>query len=429
MVWALAVTETVGYGVLFYSFAVFVVPMRAALHTSTGALDGAFSLSIAVNGVAAVFAGRWVDRHGTRALMTTGSVVAAVSVVGWSQAHSLIELYAAFVGLGISGAGVLYEPAFALINTWFDRDRHAALLTLTVVAGLASTVFLPTAQALVGALGWRSALVVLAGLLGVCAVPHAALLRRHPDDVGMPVDGRPVDEPASVETGAAPTPFDTSAYDVGAAWRRPAVRWLTAAAVLETLAVTVVAVHVVAYLRDTGERASVAAATAGAIGILSVTGRIVLTSFANRVGLARLTAVMVAGQAAGIAALFWLSRPASLVVFVVLFGAGFGVMTIARAALLGRYVPVPVFASVSGGQALAANAGRVAAPVVAGAVIGAAGYGVTFAAVSVAALLGSATLLAAEHVHRTDEARLIPPPCSRTPPATATPSGRRRSTT
>lgn len=400
MVWALAVTETVGYGVLFYSFAVFVVPMRAALHTSTGALDGAFSMSIAVNGVAAVAAGRWIDRHGTRTLMTAGSVVAAISVVGWSQAHSLLELYACFVGLGLAGAGVLYEPAFALINTWFDRDRHAALLTLTVVAGLASTVFLPTAQALVDSLGWRTALLVLGGLLGACAVPHALLLRRHPEDVGAVVDGRPLDDPASVETGAAPSPVDTSAYDVSAAWRRPAVRWLTVAAVLETLAVTVVAVHVVAYLRDTGERSSVAAATAGAIGVLSVTGRIVLTSFASRVGLARLTAVMVAGQAAGIASLFWLSRPASLVLFVVLFGAGFGVMTIARAALLGRYVSVTVFASVSGGQALAANAGRVAAPVVAGAVIGSAGYGVTFAAVSAAALMAAGSLLAAERAHQ-----------------------------
>lgn len=398
MVWALAVTETVGYGVLFYAFAVFVVPMRQALHTSTGALDGAFSTAIAVTGIAAVFAGRWMDRHGTRWLMTVGSVVAAASVAGWSQVRTLPELYACFVGTGLAGAMVLYEPAFVVINTWFRRDRHAALLTLTVVAGLASTVFLPSAQALTDALGWRAALDVLAALLLVCAVPHGLLLRRHPADLGLAPDGRI--EVAAVETASAPVAAAATDSDPRAAWRLGSVRWLTAATVLETLAVTVVAVHLVAYLRDTGERSAVAAATAGAIGVLSVTGRIVLTSLAQRVGLARLTAVMVAGQAGGVAALLWLARPASLVVFVLLFGAGFGVMTIARAALLGTYVPVRVFATVSGGQSLAANAGRVAAPVLAGATIGAAGYRPTFGAVAAAALLASGCLLAAQRAHR-----------------------------
>lgn len=400
MVWALAATETVGYGVLFYSFAVFVVPMRAALHASTGALDGAFSLGLAVTGVAAVGAGRVIDRHGTRALMTAGSLVAAASVFGWSQVRSLPALYACFAGMGLAGAAVLYEPAFALINTWFDRDRHAALLTLTVVAGFASTVFLPAAQALVDTLGWRGALVALAALLAVCAVPHATLLRRHPGDFGLPVDGRAPDEPAVAEAGMASAGVTAAAFDVAAAWRRPAVRWLTVATALETLAVTVVAVHIVAYLRDTGARSAVAASTAGAIGVLSVSGRVVLTSFAGRVGLARLTSVMVAGQAAGVASLFWLARPASLVVFVVLFGTGFGVMTIARPALLGTYLPATVFASVSGGQALAANAARVVAPVAAGAAIGAGGYPAAFGGVAACALLAAGSLLATDRAQR-----------------------------
>ena len=95
------------------------------------------------------------------------------------------------------------------------------------------------------------------------------------------------------------------------------MRWLTLAAVLETLAVTVVAVHLVAYLRDTGEAATTAAWVAGAIGIFSVVGRIVVTSLAVRTGLARLSAVLVAAQAIGIAGLA-LPRPFSLVLFVVL---------------------------------------------------------------------------------------------------------------
>ena len=123
--------------------------------------------------------------------MTGGSLLGAASLVACSQARSLPQLYLAFVGVGIAGAAVLYEPAFAVINTWFRRDRHAALLTLTVVAGFASTIFLPLSQALVDAAGRRSALLVLAVLLAACAVPQALLLRRSPADLGLHPDGDP----------------------------------------------------------------------------------------------------------------------------------------------------------------------------------------------------------------------------------------------
>jgi MFS family permease len=393
MVWALSATCTVAYGVLFYAFAVFVVPMRAELGASTAQLSGALSLAIAVNGAAAIWVGRHLDRHGARWLMTGGSLLGAASVVAWSQAGGLLPLYLAFVGVGLAGAAVMYEPAFALVTTWFDRDRPAALLTLTVVAGFASTVFLPLSQALVDWIGWRSALLVLAALLAACAVPQAVLLRRSPADLGLGVDGDPpevVHVAVDVEAGGSP---------LTDAWRRPSVRLLTLAAVLETLAVTVVAVHLVAYLRDTGAEPGVAAASAGALGILSVAGRIVVTSLARRVGLARLAAVMVAGQALGVAALLLLPRTAGLLLFVLLFGAGFGVMTIARPSLLGRYVPVRVFGSVSGRQALATGLGRVAAPVSAGALITVAGYGPAMLAVAGCSVGAGVLLLAAERAH------------------------------
>ena len=396
MVWALSVTETVSYGALFYCFAVMVVPMRSALDASTAQLSGALSLAIGVSGLASVPVGRALDRHGARWVMTGGSLLGAASVVAWSQARTVPELYLAFVGVGVAGAMALYDPAFALINTWFVRDRSAALLSLTVVAGFSSTVFVPLSQVLVDAAGWRTALLVLAGLLAACAVPQAVLLRRSPADLGLHPDG--ASEAAELPAHGSSAPAADFAGLAGA-WRTPAVRRLTLATVLETLSVTVVAVHLVASLRDDGVSAGTAALAAGGLGVLSVAGRIVLTSFAARVGLGRMAAAMVAGQAAGVVALLVLPGPAGVVLFVLLFGAGFGVMTIARAALLGTYVPTSVFGSVSGGQALAANVGRVAAPVAAGSLITVAGDEVAFGLVGVACLVTAALLVAAERAH------------------------------
>ena len=98
-----------------------------------------------------------------------------------------------------------------------------------------------------------------------------------------------------------------------------------------------------------------------------------------------------------------------MVLFVLLFGAGFGVMTIARAALLGTYVPAAVYGSVSGGQALAANTGRVLAPLTAGGLITTAGHGTAFGLVAACSLATGVLLVAAERAHAS------PAPSGRTP--------------
>jgi MFS family permease len=71
---ALGLTETVSWGVLYYAFSVFLVPMQRELGWSTGTLTGAYSLALLLSGLAAPLVGRWLDRHGPRMLMTAGSV-------------------------------------------------------------------------------------------------------------------------------------------------------------------------------------------------------------------------------------------------------------------------------------------------------------------------------------------------------------------
>jgi hypothetical protein len=108
---------------------------------------------------------------------------------------------------------------------------------------------------------------------------------------------------------------------------------------------------------------------------------------------------MVGGQAAGVAALLLLPIGPGVTLFVLLFGAGFGVMTIAQPWLLGRYVPVRVFGSVSGRLALVVGGGRVVAPVAAGALITATGYAPALLVVAACSLGAAALLLSAERAH------------------------------
>ncbi|HET6763380.1 MAG TPA: MFS transporter, partial [Longimicrobiaceae bacterium] len=162
LVGTLSLTETVSYGILTYAFAVFLGPMERELGWSRTAATGAYSFALLVAGAAAIPAGRWVDRHGARGLMTAGSCAAASGVFAWSRVQSLPALYAVWTLIGLAMAAVLYEPAFAVIATWFVRGRSRALTVLTFAGGFASIVFVPLSAALVRSLGWRNALAALA---------------------------------------------------------------------------------------------------------------------------------------------------------------------------------------------------------------------------------------------------------------------------
>ena len=72
-----AVTQTIGYGCLYYAFAVLLHPMATDLHTSPTVITGAFTTAVLTWAAMAVPVGRWLDRHGGRALMATGSLAGA----------------------------------------------------------------------------------------------------------------------------------------------------------------------------------------------------------------------------------------------------------------------------------------------------------------------------------------------------------------
>lgn len=235
-----------------------------------------------------------------------------------------------------------------------------------MVAGLASTIFLPTSSALVDAYGWRHALLILAGILALATVlPHALVLRRDPSDLGLHPDGAPVAEDQALTPAAQPAGRlrDTAGW----ALRDRAYRWYMLGFAANTLAIIVISVHLVPYLREHGHSAAFAATAAGALGALSVTGRLVATGAFRRVSASTVTATIFALQGAAVLLLLAGGRStAAAVGFVVVFGLGFGVGTIARAALLAERYGVGSYATLSGLMNVALTAAKTIGPLGAG---------------------------------------------------------------
>ncbi len=175
---ALCVTEIISWGVLYYAFPVALSAITADTGWSASAASAAFSASLVVSAVVGISAGRLLDARGPRRVMTAGSVLAVPAVLGVAFAPNLAWFTAAWAVAGVAMAGVLYPPAFAAITRWYGEQRMRALLVLTLVAGLSSTIFAPLTAALLDHLSWRATFVVLALLLGLTTVPlHAFALR------------------------------------------------------------------------------------------------------------------------------------------------------------------------------------------------------------------------------------------------------------
>ena len=367
---ALAVTETVSWGVLYYAFAVFLVPMQEELGWSRTAMTGAYSLGLLASGLAAPLVGRWLDRHGPRGLMTLGSALGTMLVLAWASVEDLWAFYLVWAGVGLAMSATLYEPAFAVLARWFERDRGRALLLVTLAGGLASTIFLPLSAWLIEARGWRGALLVLAGILALFTVlPHALVLRRGPEDLGLLPDGAGPADPTreGAARAAHEPPTGPRSVPPGEALRGPAFWLLAAAFTLGTLSQAAVYVHLIPYLAERGYALGSAATLTGLIGASQVLGRVVLTFLEGRLPRDWVAAGIFALQAAALAVLIVWQAPLGVLAFVLPFGAASGAMTISRASAVAEFYGPGHYGSIGGAVGTFVIGARTIAPVGAGA--------------------------------------------------------------
>jgi MFS family permease len=397
MVSGLGVTELVSWGVLVYAFSVLIVPMRAELGWSTAELNAAYATGVIVSGILAIPVGRVLQSHGARGVMTIGTVATALMLSLWSAVESIPVFFCVFVIGGLAMATTLYEPVFAVTAAWFDRHRPRAVLVLTVFGGLASVVFVPLTASLVNWVGWRDALLVLAGIAALTGLPvHALLVRRRPADLGLYPDG------ASLPPRIQPHHLSGN---TGAVLRSRSFRAITACLVMSTGAKFAVSVVLVAYLTDRGHSLTTSAFVAGSIGLFQVGGRLLVTALRGRMPQHRVTALVFCGQGVGIVALLCSNgigamSMALLGAFVVMFGLGFGLEALVRGTLVAEYYGPADYARINGVLGAFVVGARAVGPLLAGlAATAFGGYEAVFIAAALLCWGSAATLVLAQRAH------------------------------
>ena len=335
---ALGIAQIISWGALYYSIAVFGASMRRELNLSEAALFGAYSLSLLLSGFAAPLAGRAIDRFGGRIVLSVGSVTAAVALFWIAYAHSLVAVYCAWALAGIAMAMTLYDAAFATLSQHTGTSYRTALTALTLMGGLASTVFWPTSLKGMEWFGWRDTMSYFALLqLVVCLPLHVALVPRGTSPSAPGKAG------AGHEEGALPPRS-----------RRTAFIALAITFALNGFIVSVLTVHLITVLQGKGLPLATAVWVGSFFGPMQVAGRILEFSIGRRYPSRTIGMVALSLLVAAICVLLALSGEVAVaLVFAVLFGFSNGVVTIVRGT-----VPAELFGRAGYGGTL----GNLAAP-------------------------------------------------------------------
>jgi len=354
ILWVLSLGQLITWGLVYYTFPLFVVPMEQELGWSRNELFGALSGGLLVAGLCSIPVGAWIDRGHGRLLMTGGSLLAAVLMFAWSQVDSLVMFYVIWLGLGACQSVTLYEPAFAVITRVYGPRYRQAILVMTFLGGLASTFGIPFTQLLIERIGWRPALVVLAAICLAVAVFIHWLFVPGPREKPVPIAEAPKPAPGTLARQRGP---------LASAVRVPAFWGLVVAFAGYGLAFSAMSFHLIPLLAERKVEIGVVMAIIALIGPMQVVGRVLLMAAQNRVSTIQLGAgiyfafpISMAMLAMGIDDVY------GLIVFAIVYGVANGLVTILRGMAVPEFIGPEGYGVVSGALTMPTNIMRAAGP-------------------------------------------------------------------
>ncbi|SDS60469.1 Major Facilitator Superfamily protein [Brevibacterium sandarakinum] len=376
---ALCVAELASWGLLYYSLPVAVTPISADMGWSHTTVTAALTVGLIVSALAGVRVGRLLDSHGPRALMSLGTVIGIVALLLVAAAPNLIAFFAAWVLAGFAQAATLYPPAFAVVTRWYGSDRVKPLTTITLVGGLASTVFAPIIAWLIDSCGWRTSYIILAGILAVTALPmHWFFLNRSWTDEAA---------------GQSRTPSRT---EIRRVTRSTRFIVLQIAVALSTFTLFAVTINIIPLLIERGAEYGLAAIALGLVGFGQVTGRFFYPALERRSSSRARTVLLFACGAIGLWLLAFVPGPIWLLIGIGMLAGGVrGCITLLQATAVADRWGTKNFGAINGVFVAPITVGTALAPVAGPALAGVVG-GYPMMAIVMAVLLTAATVLSAK---------------------------------
>ncbi len=177
-VWLLGLTQIIGFGAVYYCFAILAKDIAQDFGWTQSQFYGCISLGLAAGGIMSPFAGKAFDRYGAAKLMAVGSMALAATLAAAALTPHALVFAIMLIAANMVSTLVLYEAAFTALVQLSPLEGSRRIVYLTLIAGFASSIFWPLTTALDASFGWRNTLLLFAAVnFFVCTPVHYVLNR------------------------------------------------------------------------------------------------------------------------------------------------------------------------------------------------------------------------------------------------------------
>jgi MFS family permease len=324
--------QALAVGLPISAYPVFISSLETELGATRTQASLGISLILVTGALLGPLVGRALDAGWAQVVMAGGALLfaAGFSSIAWTPNLELATLlWIATIGPGFAMLGP--HPATTVLAKWFvaRRGRMIAIAAMGTTFGGALTPGL--AQALIGALGWRSALLGFGLIALTIGLPVALFgIRASPESVGAHPDGTSLPPPVE----ASPDPAQTAQHGMGTLLRDHRFWQLAFGFGLMTGISVGYVTHVVEWAGESGLERDVAVGVLVVNALFTTSGKLVFGWLTDRFGARTASLVGVACQLIGWAGMLFSSSSWIFMFGAALFSLGLGCMIPCQAAFV-----------------------------------------------------------------------------------------------
>jgi MFS family permease len=361
VVGACSLSMLISGGIGWFTFPVFIPPLKEEFGWTDLQLGLAVGLWAGVGALCAPLIGRIVDRFGSRWIMIVGAAGGGLLTMALGEVRALGELYGVIFFAAIFNAAGTYVPVASAISRWFVRRRGVAMSIAMAGMGAGGFVMPNLSSFLIETLGWRDAYHAFGILIWVVLLPVTALwMHGRPSDLGLAPDGDP--SPGGKDAAAPESGGQEDGVGAREALSTSRFWLLGFADVANAIAVVPLSVYLVRLSIQRGIADDVAALAYSFIYAASLVGMLTAGLVANRFSKRAMISLGYGLPAASVLFLFGLESAVPLFCFTLLSGFCAGCRSTLWPLVIGDCFGSRAYSSILGFLMIFYNLGAVIGP-------------------------------------------------------------------
>ena len=346
-----AVIACWGYGSWYYGTSALFTPLIAEYGWTRAQLSAAFSMRSIEGGLEGPFGGMLIDKYGPRRITIISTIIACMGlllVLYVRDIWQFVIVWGFVISLGFNLG--LYDTVNAAVAKWFVKKRGRAISLVTIGGGLGAPVVVPIMTWIIINYGWRSALIFVAISTLIICLPLAWFwMKDHPPEhYGLLPDGNTVimdmNSVENIQIGV----FEEHEFTPRQALKTRSFWMMLLAFAFSGGITTAVTMHQMPYLQDIGIDPIAAAGVLGLMATMSLPGRLLFAWLGDRWGERKTLMLGYALKTVGVLIWTLANNIYTILLFVVLYGVGYGGTIPVSISLRASYFGRKAYATITG---------------------------------------------------------------------------------